>query len=304
MQTILPIFLIIILGAFFFRIKLARYEWVEVLNEFVVRIGFPSLILSSLIKLDWDPQIHGRILLVNSVFILSCFGLALLVSKAFRLESRLKRTLFLSFAYGNIAYIGIPVIERFLGEQYLPEASLITAVYLVWLFSVGMIYLEYSKTGEFNSKKVFLSLIKNPLIVAVLLGIIILGLQIKLPVIVTKPLEMIATSVTPVILFSIGIFFGSSNLGKLRDWRNALLLVIFVLAIKPFLLFLGVKLFSLSIPVFHASILDAAMPIALTPFALSKDFDLDANFLAKAIVLSTAISLISLSLWNSLLLGL
>ena len=144
MQTILPIFVIIVLGVFFYRIKLAKYSWVEVLNEFVVRIGFPSLIFSTLVKLEWNLQLHGQILLLNSAFVLFCFSLAYLVGKLLKFDKKLRRTLFLAATYGNIAYLGIPVIELFLGKSYLPEASLITACYLFWIFTVGMIYLEYS----------------------------------------------------------------------------------------------------------------------------------------------------------------
>lgn len=303
MQTILPIFVIILLGAFFFRIRLAKYAWVSVLNEFVVQIGFPSLIFSTLVKLDWNLELHGSILLINSVFVLICFSLALLVSTFFKLGKKLKRTLFLAATYGNIAYLGIPVIDMFLGKDYLPEASLITAVYLFWIFSVGMIYLEYSITGGVKLKIVFLKLLKNPIIISVIAGILVLVLKIELPRVLLKPLEMISASVTPVILFSLGIFLGNSKTGRLKEWIPVFILVIFVLLIKPVIFLYGIKSLSLPVASFHTSVLDAAMPLAITPFALSRDFDLDADFLARGIVLSTILSLVSLSLWHNLLLS-
>lgn len=304
MQTILPIFLIIILGAFFYRIRLAKYTWIDVLNEFVVRIGFPSLIFSTLVKLEWDLQLHGKILLMNSIFVLFFFGLALVVSHLLGLNKKLKRTLFLAATYGNIAYLGIPVIEMFLGKAYLPEASLITACYLFWIFTVGMIYLEYSKTGEVSIGPVFIKLLKNPLIISVLAGGLVLLFNITIPKIILKPFEMISAGVTPVILFSLGIFLGNSKVGKIKDWIPVMALVVFVLAIKPAIYLLSVMGLSLPVASFHTSILDAGMPLALTPFALSGEFDLDADFLARGIVLSTILSLVSLSLWHNLLLGL
>lgn len=303
MQTVLPIFVIIILGFFFYRINLAKYAWVEVLNEFVVRIGFPSLIFSTLVKLQWNLHLHGQILLLNSVFVLSCFWIALVVSWLFKLNKKLRRTLFLAATYGNIAYLGIPVIDLFLGKNFLPEASLITACYLFWIFTVGMIYLEYSINGEVKFKLIFLKLLQNPIIISVIAGILVLVLKIELPVFILKPLQMISASVTPVILFSLGIFLGNAPVGRVRDWIPVLLLVIFVLSIKPLIFLFGVKGLSLSVASFHTSILDAAMPLALTPFALSGEFDLDADFLARGIVLSTVFSLVTLSLWHTFLLS-
>ncbi|NJK93615.1 MAG: hypothetical protein HC905_00640 [Bacteroidales bacterium] len=82
-----------------------------------------------------------------------------------------------------------------------------------------------------------------------------------------------------------------------------LILTVFVLLLKPFTFFLSVKGLNLPVSDFYTSILDAGMPLALTPFALSREFDLDAGFLAKGIVLSTILSLFTLSLWHAFLMA-
>jgi hypothetical protein len=43
------------------------------------------------------------------------------------------------------------------------------------------------------------------------------------------------------------------------------------------------------------------MPLAITPFALADKFDLDKKFIARAIVLSTILSIITIPLWISIL---
>ncbi|NJK93614.1 MAG: hypothetical protein HC905_00635 [Bacteroidales bacterium] len=150
----------------------------------------------------------------TAFFVLACFGFAWLIGYVLKVNKPLKRTLFLAATYGNIAYLGIPVIEMFRGKTLLPEASLITACYLFWIFTVGMVYMEYSKTGQVGFKEIAVRLLKNPIIIAVIAGILILAFKIQLPVMVIKPLEMISASVTPVILFSLGIFLGNSPVGN------------------------------------------------------------------------------------------
>jgi predicted permease len=44
----------------------------------------------------------------------------------------------------------------------------------------------------------------------------------------------------------------------------------------------------------------AAMPLAITPFALARTYDPDREFLARAIVLSTMLSAVSIPFWISL----
>lgn len=301
MQTVLPIFILILFGAVFVNIKLAKSDWVNVLNDYVVRIGFPALILSSLSRLEWDVHLHGKILIVNSIFVLFCFAFALIISHVFRFDPKLKRTLFIALPYGNVAYLGIPLVVSFWGDKFQPEASLITACYLSWIFTAGMMYLEYSKSGELKIKLVLFQLVKNPLILAVVIGLVLTFSGIKLPFLIARPLEMISASVTPVILFSLGIFIGRSQLGRVKEWLPVFLLVIFMLFVKPVVMYLGVKGVFTQVHEFNVSILEAAVPMALTPFALSREFDLDSVFLARGIVISTALSVISLYLWHCFL---
>ena len=47
----------------------------------------------------------------------------------------------------------------------------------------------------------------------------------------------------------------------------------------------------------QASILEAAMPVGLTPYALSQQYRLDTTFTARVVLLSTSLSLILLPLW-------
>ena len=48
------------------------------------------------------------------------------------------------------------------------------------------------------------------------------------------------------------------------------------------------------------SIVQAAMPVAITPFALAGPLELDREFIARSIVLSTVLSAVTLPLWISL----
>ncbi len=302
MLTILPIFILILLGVFFVNVKLAKIEWVSILNDYIVRIGFPALIIMSLSKLQWNVQLHGTLILVNTILVFSCFVAVLIVGKVFKLSAKLKRTLFIATAYGNVAYLGIPVIVGLLGAEAQPEAALITACYLFWIFSVGMVYLEYSKSGEVKIKKVVMQLLKTPLIVSVYIGMFFMFFHISLPPVIAKSFEMIALSVTPVILFSLGIFIGSSVIGNVNEWIPVILLVVIMLFVKPALLYLGLIGANLQIQSYQITILEAAMPMAVTPFALATEFDLDAKFLARGIVLSTALSMGTLYLWHNFIL--
>ena len=80
----------------------------------------------------------------NSLFLIMSFVIAYLVAKLLRLNSKNQRTLFICLAFGNVAYLGLPTLIQIFGESILSVASLIVAVYVFWMFTVGIGFLDYS----------------------------------------------------------------------------------------------------------------------------------------------------------------
>ena len=118
---------------------------------------------------------------------------------------------------------------------------------------------------------------------------------------VLRALEMTSVSVTPIVLIVIGIFIGNSKIGKLLEWIPIFIFSLLTLIILPAGFYYGVKLFGYSPSVFSSSIIEAAMPLAITPFALADRYNLDKKFIARSIALSTTLSVISLPFWISIL---
>jgi hypothetical protein len=302
-SVIAPLFLIILAGALLQRFRVVGDNWQTVLNEFALKIGFPALIFTSLTKAPFSFTEQAPLIAVNSVFILVLFFLAFIMGKLLKLNDRMRRTVFITFVFANIAYLGIPILVQVSGEKILPTASLIVVVYLFWNFTVGIAFLDI--TQRQNQRNVFKdvaqNLLKNPLLISVLLGLIVAVTDIRLPVMINSALNMITASVTPVVLIVIGLFIGRSTFGKLADWIPVFGLSCFILVLKPALLYAGVHLTGLSLPDFRSSIIDAAMPLAITPFALAEIYDMDKEFIARGIVLSTILSIVTLPFWIALI---
>lgn len=299
---ILPLFLIIVLGAILERLGIANERWSIVLNSFALKIGFPALIFSALTKSDLNLLKQLDLVVANSVFILLSFLLAFLIGEMLKFSAKNMRTLFITLAFGNVAYLGIPTLEQVMGEGILPVASLIVAVYLFWMFTLGiglMDYWQHHKKGII--KRIILKLIKNPLLIAVVAGLLVAGLHIPIPNVLGKSITMLAGSVTPVVLIVIGLFIGRSKYHDLQEWLPPFYFSIVTLIVLPALFFYGVQLFGYQTNHFSASIIEAAMPLAITPFALAEAYKLNRGFIARSIVLSTVLSIITIPLWTSLI---
>lgn len=303
LTVIAPLFIIIFASAFLQKLKNIGDDWSKVLNDFAFKIGFPVLIFGALSKVPFSFSDQAQLISANSIFILASFVLVIIIGKFFRLEKQMFRTLFICFVFGNVAYLGIPILIQISGEKILPTASLIVAIYLFWLFTVGIGYLDYciEKNKKTVVKNILKNIFKNPLLISVVLGIIFGSLKITLPAILLKSLDMVTASVTPTVLIVIGLFIGKSKIGKAMEWFPVLLFSILTLAVLPAIFYYGAKFFGFAPSQFGSSIIQAAMPLAITPFALADKYNLNKDFIARSIVLSTVLSVISLPFWISIL---
>lgn len=297
-NIISPLFIIIFMGAILRKFNYIQDYWVKSLNEFALKIGLPALIFFTLTKTTFSFQEEKGLFIVNSILILVIFGLTILINKILKLKQQTFFTLFICLVFGNVAYLGIPVISQVLGDKTFPKITLIIAVYFFWIFTLGIGYLDFqTKSSNLSIKNLIFNLFKKPLIIAIILGLIFSFLKIEIPIILLKPIKMLSDSVTPIILLVIGIFIGSSSLGKWSDWLPVFIFSFVILMIIPASFYFSLKLFGFLPKDFSVSIIESAMPLAITPFALADEYNLDKKFIANSIVLSTILSVVTLPFW-------
>jgi hypothetical protein len=296
-NTVLPLFLVIIAGSIFTRTKVFSGDWVGILNKYALYIGFPALIIYSLMQLEMEGQSYLSLILINSAYIVFCLFLVFPAARFFHFTTERKRTLFLILPFANVAYFGIPVLASALGREILPVAAILAAVYAFWLLTLAIILIEIYGEGKTYPQKLALNLAQNPLLVSVLVGLVIVLFQIKLPGFAEKTIELFADSVTAVVLFSLGIFLGTQKRGKLKEWSQVFVYVLSTMLVLPFLFYGCLQLANMETTHLKATIIDAAMPLGLTPYALSIQYKLETALVARVVVLGTALSVFIIPLW-------
>jgi predicted permease len=293
----LPLFLVILTGTLFARLKMASQSWVEVLNKYALLIGFPALVIVSMLHLEGELKTYFPLILINSAYIVALLLLVYPVAALFGYSGKMKRSLFLILPFRNIAYLGIPILASAFGEKILPVAALLSAVYIFWMLTLGLVLIEAHGHEKFSLKKVGLNLIGNPLLISVFVGIAIVSFGIPMPSFAEKTLRLFSDSVTAVVLFSLGIFLGLQDFGKPREWIQVAAFTAVTMFVLP-AIFYGLLQFSnLPSDQLKSTVLDAAMPLGLTPYALSVQYHLETKLFARIVVLGTLLSIFVIPLW-------
>jgi predicted permease len=240
-ETVSPLFLVILAGIIFSRTGAASHNWVEVLNKYALWIGFPALVVYSLMQLEGKIQNFLSLILLNSAYLIACMALVYVLAGLIPLKPKMKQSLFLILPFGNIAYLGIPVLENTYGQGILPVAALLSAVYVFWMLTLALVLVEINGNSSIDLKKLTFSLLKNPLLISVFIGIAIVVFKIPVPKFAKQTIQLFSQSVTAVVLFSLGIFIGLQKIGNTLEWLQVALISVTAMIIIPALLYLSLR---------------------------------------------------------------
>lgn len=292
--NILPLFILIGCGYILFKFKIADLTWTKAFNIFSINVGFPCLIFYSLYKSDLDIELLKDLGILQFTYLIVTFVLVLTTIR----HNKLNTSIVSCAIFHNIAFLGIPIINSLYNDDLSNVTAIISACYLAFFFTFGIGYLEWKETSEVKWSKVIVSCLKNPLLISVILGLISQFSGIKIPEFIIKPIGLIAQAITPIILISLGIFLSSISL-KETQWRPILLFSFYTLLAAPLICFGVSALLNINSDV---SVLEAAMPVAFTPFALTERYkSLSKVFIAEVIFASTVLSIFTIPLFFSII---
>ena len=171
--AIAPIFLLIVLGHALRRGGIPTVEFWNLNDKLVYWVLFPSLLFYKMATMELSGDLLGNFATVIYAGFAAALTFALLAGWLFRLDRPLLTSLLQGCARHN-TFIALAVAERVFGGEGLAFASLITAL-LIPLTNVSIVTLMVvllrggDRSGLLSA--VFRDLARNPLLIAVALGI-------------------------------------------------------------------------------------------------------------------------------------
>ncbi|MGB3355590.1 MAG: AEC family transporter [Mycobacterium sp.] len=174
-----------------------------VLNRVAFHIGVPALLLLNLSQATL-PQIFSLSLLVSALAAALAMGLGLIVFIAVRRRERGEAVIAAwTASYVNAGNLGIPLSAYVFGST--TEISALILFQSAVMAPIGIAILNSADTPRPSPARQLLALVKNPIIAASVLGLVLAaaGLNIEGPV--ADPLELLADLAIPTVLLAFGI---------------------------------------------------------------------------------------------------
>lgn len=300
--TIAPIFLVILAGYAVKRTSVVSEKFYGEANRFAYYVSLPLLIFTGTLKSGLTSLSAISIFsVIVPTLVMFFIGIGLGLGLGLR---RGKLGTFVQTTYhGNVSYVGLAVVFYLLGEKGLDQASLIIGFLIITTNGLSTIILSLT-SGERRSRNPFgyLSpLLKNPVIISSLAGLLVLYLGVPVPDILLRSMGILANIALPLALITIGASLTPGSI------RASLKLSACAATIKLlFLPCLGILFFkALGMPLEGntASILLLATPVATLSFIMAEAMGGDSELASSAVTLTTVMSGFTYIFW-ALMLGL
>lgn len=294
----LPFFALIALGYWAGRTRFFTAEATAYLTKFVFYFALSAMLFNFSANLSlaevWDARLVAAYLW-GTAFV---YGIATLVCYFRGLNIETSAIEAQCAVIGNVGFLGVPMLTLLLGPEAIGPVMMALAVDLIVFSSLIVILITGSRDGRMSLvilRTVGLGLIKNPMIVAITLGLLWSGLKIPIPEPMNEFLVLLGAAATPGALFAIGASLASKSAERLTvaGWLSFCKLVLHPL----FVAFACFVLFKVEPYQAMVVISAAALPVAGNVYILAQHYNVSPQRVSAAILVSTALSIVSVSVW-------
>lgn len=296
--TIIPIFAVITLG-WVARLKgFIQPEFLGPANRLVYYMAIPAMIFHAISKASLKTQFDVAVLFITLFSVLAVFAVSWCVGVLWRIERRELGTFIQTSFHGNLGYIGLAVAFYSLGDDGFVRASIIAGFIMILQNFLAVVALQLnskniSPTG--NTKSVILRIMGNPVILSALAGILFSLTGFRLPLVISRSLDILSGLALPMALILIG---ASLSFKLMRLKISQILSSSFLkLILLPALGFVIYRLFDIDLKNYLPGLVLLASPTATLAYVMAKEMNGDTDFAVAAISTCTMLSAATFTLW-------
>lgn len=200
-------------------------------------------------------------------------------------------------AIGNIGFLGIPMLAMIMGEAAVGYIIAVLTVDLVVFSSLIVIIITAVRTGHVSLRAlgvIFLGVLKNPMIASLLAGLAWSLGGVPMPAPMLSFVTILGAAATPGALFAIGASLASKSAERVQValWLSWAKLIMHPALVAVFALWV------FDVPPYAAAVMIAAsaLPVAGNVYMLAAHYGVAPQRVSAAILLSTSLGVITVSL--------
>jgi predicted permease len=297
-EHLFPVFFLLAMGVVFKQTGFTTESFLRTTDRLIYYIFFPILLFWKIGGAEQQFSAQAlRFYVAAGIAVLAMYGITLLIIRLTRM-SAVQAGAFSQSCYRFNTYVGVAVILSVFGETgvaqfgvliglLIPPINVLAVTTLIW----------FDRDPQPASKQtgvILRALLRNPLILGCLGGLVYAALFSAFPPMVDNTLRLTTSVTLPLALLSIG---GSLTLHTVRDrFRVAMAATLMKQAGLPLLGWAMLRLFGVDGLQFQIGMIFFALPTSTAMYVLCSQHHSDTILASAIIVLSTVLSFVSLSI--------
>lgn len=298
-QVVVPMAVMVGIGVLLRVFKISDAATMKKVDKLIFNLTMPMVTFYNLYKTDFTKLNNLGYILYGTAGVMLLFFAALWVVPRF-IHPRPTASAFGQTIYrSNYLIFGNAVAEGIYGAGNYGLVTLLAAVIVPLFNTLASIQLEAGRNSSASMKILVKAILKNPTVIATILGLAVNFSGIELPGLALGVVEDLAGLTTPLSFLSIGV---SLSLGAISGKKGYLFLGILLRLILIPLAFLvpGILLGFRGQEVCALMILFAA-PVAVSSYPMAVAMDADGDFAGQMVAWTTILCLPTFFLWTLLL---
>jgi predicted permease len=296
LDSVFPVFALIALGALLRRFDLTNETFLRTGDRLVYHAFFPLLLFWKIGGTPTGVTVPWRLWSAGLGTILVMWLVSVAVIAVMRVD-RFRAGAFSQATYRFNSFVAIAVVFNVQGDAgvarlgellglAIPLCNVLAVMTLIW-------FSRRTLDRRARTRLTLLALVRNPLILACVAGMLWVRLLPPWPTAVDNTLRLASALTLPFALISIG---GSLTFAGLRERLPvAATATVLKVAVLPLIGWWAVRLAGVSGPDVLTLMLFFALPASTAMYVLSGQLDSDTQVASAIIVLSTLLSFLSLS---------
>jgi predicted permease len=303
-NVVAPVFLVVLVGYFIKRIGLVNDNFVNTAIKFNFNVGLSALIFKNIYTSNLSEEFNLKLVSFAFLCIVGILLLLSLVVPMFIKNKRRASAMIHTMYRSNFVLLGIPLAINMFGESHITPATILLAISIPTynFFAVILLSIFDESSVKNNNEKIkstAIGIIKNPLILGSLAGILVQLSSIKLPGFIEKTVFDIASLGTPLALITLGAQFNFKK--SLSNIKYSLIATIGKLVLVPFTAIVLAVLIGFTGYELGALFILFASPSAISCYVMAKEMNSDYELTGDTVLLTTLFSVFTLFIGISIL---
>lgn len=294
MSNLLVIFICLTIGLLLQKNRRLPESFALSLNTYVIYLALPALILFEIPHLTLDSRALLPIAFAWVMMVAS--GLFIwVVAKRAGWSRSVTGALMLTVPLGNTGFVGIPLIDAFLGSDAVPYAILYDQFgTFIALNTWGSFAAAYYSGGKSSWKQLGHTIVSFPPFIALVFAFITLPLQF--PDVISSVFERISSTLVPVVMVAVGLQW---RLRLERDMVFPLAVgLVTTLFLTPLLAWVLLHFLGINNLAAQVVVLESAMPAMISAGVLAINYQLAPRLASSLVGYSLLLSLATVWAWR------